>query len=79
MPYLAMTQPSNLDRLQASQIIRKVQHLDPVRRRTLLRAYAARHRMDAHNAVHEVAEHWRQIAALLDAAADAAYHSVHTA
>ncbi len=79
MPYLAMTQPAMPARLQAAQTIRKVQHLDPVRRRTLLRAYAARHRMDAYNAVPEVAEHWRQIASLLDAAADAAYHSVHNA
>ncbi len=79
MPYLAMTQPALPARVQASSIARKVQHLDPVRRRTLLRAYAARHRLDARNAVPEVAEHWRQVAALLDAAADAAYHSVHTA
>ena len=79
MPYLAMTQPTHADRLQAAQIVRKVQHLDPMRRRTLLRAYAARHRMDAYNAIPEVAEHWRQIASLLDAAADAAYNSVHLA
>lgn len=79
MPYLAMTQPAMPARVQAYSVAQKVQHLDPVRRRTLLRAYAARHRMDAYNAVPAVAEHWRQIASLLDAAAEAAYTSVHHA
>lgn len=73
MPYLAMTQPAMSARVQAHSLAQKVQHLDPVRRRTLLRAYAARHRLDARNAVPAVAEHWRQVAALLDAAADSAY------